>query len=257
MPAPLIEFPADDPGRARRFWYGVLGAELARRPAEAGAGWEIEDDGLRLGIHERGPGPGDRACLPYFTVADLAAALNGVRELGGSVIHPGERWAVCRDSEGNPFALAAAPRPVCFHRPSDLINNRGLIADPEAFARDADAASWLFLCGEEFAAMDGGMSYADVQAVVPESVNVVSDPPAELDMDLARQHVAALDQLPRPTLVTCRTGPRSSAVIYLYAGLRAGAGADEVLARAEADGAPFTGSDELKAWVARGLDELA
>jgi len=75
-------------------------------------------------------------------------------------------------------------------------------------------------------------------------------------MDLARQHVAALDHLPRPTLVTCRAGPRSSAVIYLYAGLRAGATADEVLARAEADSAPFTGSDELKAWVAQGLEEL-
>jgi hypothetical protein len=30
-----------------------------------------------------------------------------------------------------------------------------------------------------------------------------------------------------------------------------------VLARAEADGAPFCGSDELKAWVAHGLAELA
>ena len=29
------------------------------------------------------------------------------QDLGGSVIHPGERWAVCRDSEGSPFALAA------------------------------------------------------------------------------------------------------------------------------------------------------
>jgi hypothetical protein len=46
-------------------------------------------------------------------------------------------------------------------------------------------------------------------------------------------------------------------VIYLYAGLRAGAAAHEVLARAEADDAPFTGSDDLKAWVAQGLDELA
>ncbi len=55
-------------------------------------------------------------------------------------------------------------------------------------------------------------------------------------MNLARQHIAALDRLPRPTLVTCRTGPRSSAVIYLYAGLKAGARADEVLERAEADG---------------------
>ena len=143
-----------------------------------------------------------------------------------------------------------------FEGPVDLTHNRGLIADPEGFAREASAASWLFLCGEEFASMDGGMSYANVQAAVPESANIVSDPPRVLDMALARQQIAALDQLPRPTLVTCRTGPRSSALVYLYAGLRAGASADEVLARAEADGAPFCGSDELKAWVAQGLDEL-
>ena len=107
MPAPLIEFPADDAERARRFWAGVLGAELEPRPAEAGSGWEDERDGLRLGIHERGPGPGDTASLPYFTVADMAGALERVSELGGSVIHPGDRWAICRDSEGSPFALAA------------------------------------------------------------------------------------------------------------------------------------------------------
>jgi hypothetical protein len=144
-----------------------------------------------------------------------------------------------------------------FQGPTDLRFNRGLIEDPAAFARDASAASWLFLCGEEFAAMDGGMSYAGVQAAVPESANVVSDPPRVLDMDLARRQVAALDALPRPTLVTCRTGPRSSALVYLYAGLRAGATADEVLARAEADDAPFTHAEDLKAWVAQGLDELA
>jgi hypothetical protein len=144
-----------------------------------------------------------------------------------------------------------------FEKPADMTFNRGLIADPEAFARDAGAASWLFLCGEEFATMDGGMSYADVQAAVAESANIVSDPPRVLDMDLARRHVAALDELPRPTLVTCRTGPRSSALIYLYAGLKAGATADEVLARAEEDKAPFVGSDELKAWVEQGLSELS
>src|SRR6266567_7092141 len=98
-----------------------------------------------------------------------------------------------------------------FASPGDLKFNRELIADPEAFARDADAASWLFLCGEDFAAVEGGMSYASVQAAVAQSANIVSDPPRPLDMNLARQHVAALDELPRPTLVTCRTGPRSSA----------------------------------------------
>jgi hypothetical protein len=144
-----------------------------------------------------------------------------------------------------------------FQIPAGLEHNRGPIADPQAFAREAGAASWLFLCGQEFAEMDGGMSYESVQAAVDESVNVVSDPPRVLDMDLARQHVAALDELPRPTLVTCRAGPRSSAVIYLYAGLRTGATAEEVLARADADSAPFAGSDELRAWVAQGLDELS
>jgi hypothetical protein len=144
-----------------------------------------------------------------------------------------------------------------FEGPADMTFNRGLIANPEAFARGADAASWLFLCGEEFASMEGGMSYANVQAAVAESANVVSDPPRALDMDLARRHVAALDELPRPTLVTCRTGPRSSALVYLYAGLKAGATADEVLARAEEDEAPFASSDELRAWVAQGLSELS
>jgi predicted enzyme related to lactoylglutathione lyase len=109
MPAPLIEFPADDSDRALRFWRGVLGVELAPRAGAAGSGWEADTDTLRLGIHDRGRGPGDTACLPYFTVADLSAAVDRVRELGGSVIHPGERWAICRDSEGSPFALAAAP----------------------------------------------------------------------------------------------------------------------------------------------------
>ena len=143
-----------------------------------------------------------------------------------------------------------------FESPTDLSFNRGLIADPEAFARDANAASWLFLCGEDFAAMEGGISYASVQAAVVQSVNIVSDPPRVLDMELARQHVAALDQLARPTLVTCRTGPRSSALVYLYAGLRAGATAEDVLARADADDAPFSRSEELKAWVVQGLLDL-
>jgi hypothetical protein len=144
-----------------------------------------------------------------------------------------------------------------FDTPTDLTYNNGPIADPDAFAREADAASWLYLCGEEFASMEGGMSYDSVQAAVPESAHVVSDPPLEMTMDLARRQIAALNQLPRPTLVTCRRGPRSSALVYLYAGLESGANADDVLARAEADGAPFTQSDELKDWVRQGLDELA
>src|SRR5215211_890213 len=75
VPAPLIEFPADDPDRARRFWHGVLGVTLAPRPAGAGSGWQTDIDNLRLGVHERGRGPGDNASLPYFSVADMAMTL--------------------------------------------------------------------------------------------------------------------------------------------------------------------------------------
>ena len=86
------------------------------------------------------------------------------------------------------------------------MHNRGLIADPEAFARERAAASWLYLCGEEFASVEGGMSYADVERAVPVSANVVSDPPTPLDLDLARRQIEALDGLPRPTLVTVGPG---------------------------------------------------
>ena len=101
------------------------------------------------------------------------------------------------------------------------------------------------------------MSFADVQSAVPESVNLIADPPRAFDMDVARRGVAALDKLPRPTLVTCRTGPRSSALVYLYAGLRSGAPAEDVVARAEADGAPFAEAEPLKAWLVQGLTELS
>jgi hypothetical protein len=39
----------------------------------------------------------------------MARALEAVGALGGTVIHPGETWAVCKDSEGTPFGLAAGP----------------------------------------------------------------------------------------------------------------------------------------------------
>jgi protein tyrosine phosphatase (PTP) superfamily phosphohydrolase (DUF442 family) len=143
-----------------------------------------------------------------------------------------------------------------FAVPSDLVFNRGPIAEPTEYARRAGVSSWLYLNGPEFAAMEGGMSYAQVEEAVPASVNVITDPPRVLDLALARQHVAALDELPRPTLVSCRAGPRASAVVYMYAGLKSGAAADEVVAAAERDGAPCAASDEYKAWIADSINTL-
>jgi hypothetical protein len=95
-----------------------------------------------------------------------------------------------------------------FTLPDDLKFNTEKIENPSAYARERGCVSWLYLCGEEFASMEGGMSYADVQAAVEHAAVVVSDPPRVLDLTLAHAHVAALDELPRPTLVSCRVGPR-------------------------------------------------
>jgi len=127
--------------------------------------------------------------------------------------------------------------------------NRGLIQDPAKYFKDIGCASWLYLVGEEFAKMEGGMSYDQVQAAAPKSINVISDPPRVLNLDLAKQHVEALDLLPRPTLISCRTGPRASAVAYMYSGLKLGAEPDEVLAMAEKDQAPFIQFEEYKEWL--------
>lgn len=107
----LVEFPADDPERALRFWREVIGANLIPRTEEEGHGWQSHEGGAELGVHPRGPGPGDRVSLPYLSVPDLASALERVRENGGEVIHPGDRWAVCRDPEGSPFGLTQAAQP--------------------------------------------------------------------------------------------------------------------------------------------------
>ena len=98
--------PADDPARARQFWSVLLGIELEARGGEQGEGWQ-SSGAPAVGIHARGAGPGDTRSLPYFEIeGPLPDALERVTQLGGTVIHPGERWAICKDSEGSPFALA-------------------------------------------------------------------------------------------------------------------------------------------------------
>ena len=143
-----------------------------------------------------------------------------------------------------------------FKLPSDLMFNRARIEDPSAYAKETGAKSWLFIVGEEFASMPGGMSYSQVQQAVEHSARVISDPPRVLDLELAKQHVKALDELPRPTLVSCRAGPRSSAVAYMYAGLKAKADPEDVIRAAEADGAPFCKFDEYKDWVRASMRAL-
>ncbi|MEO5581404.1 MAG: hypothetical protein ABIR66_01825 [Saprospiraceae bacterium] len=143
-----------------------------------------------------------------------------------------------------------------FELPEDLVYNNGLIEDPATYLKESGCISWLCLVGEEFAKMDIGISYSQVQAATPYSVNVVSDPPLKLNIEMAHEHVKALDALPRPTLIACRTGPRASAVAYMYSGLKFGADPDEVIATAEKDNAPFTKVDEYNEWVRSSIEAL-
>jgi predicted enzyme related to lactoylglutathione lyase len=89
-------------------WSGLLG--LVLEPRGDGAGAQTRTGAPAVGVHVRGRGPGDSFSLPYFEVSDMAGALARVQALGGSVIHPGEVWAVCKDSEGSPFGLSLRSR---------------------------------------------------------------------------------------------------------------------------------------------------
>src|SRR5207247_5956176 len=108
-PLLLSERPPDQPQRHRPASQQLLQTTMDSRRPEEGHGWQADCEGIVFGLHERGPGPGDRFSPPYFPVADLPAAVERVRALGGEIVHPGERWVICRDSEGTRFGLAGSP----------------------------------------------------------------------------------------------------------------------------------------------------
>jgi predicted enzyme related to lactoylglutathione lyase len=105
----LVEFRADEPERALRFW-GVCSAlpwsAAAKERVKAGS---LGPPSRRLGSTRAVVVRGSFS-LPYFAVGDLLRALGEVEALGGSVVHPGDSWAICKDSEGGPFGLAASER---------------------------------------------------------------------------------------------------------------------------------------------------
>src|SRR4030095_14231290 len=67
-----------------------------------------------------------------------------------------------------------------FKLPDDLKYNNGFIKNPTAYLKDRGCISWLYLVGEEFSKMENGMSYEEVQDATPHSVNVFSEPTADI-----------------------------------------------------------------------------
>jgi predicted enzyme related to lactoylglutathione lyase len=101
-----IELPADDTGRAKTFWGGLAGWQFQgfEGPVEYNM-FEGEPGGAIYPRQESEQGP-----IVYFGTEDIDAALQRVRELGGTgdakqpIPHVGW-YARCKDTEGNPFSL--------------------------------------------------------------------------------------------------------------------------------------------------------
>lgn len=70
----LVEFPADDPERARRFWEGLLEVSFAEREEGRDAAGRRGKAKLRSGCTSAGQGPATFS-LPYFAVPDVGEAL--------------------------------------------------------------------------------------------------------------------------------------------------------------------------------------
>ncbi|MDR6508042.1 VOC family protein [Arthrobacter oryzae] len=114
----FFEIGVEDPQRGKAFYGALFGWDFTPGPS-AGGGFMIGTPGLSGGIHG-----GDAGAVPYlfFRVDDMDAALERVRELGGSVDEPelgdetsaGEygRFKLCKDDQGSPFGLHEPPRPA-------------------------------------------------------------------------------------------------------------------------------------------------
>ena len=111
----FIELGVDDVERGREFYESLFGWRF--EPGPSGQGYAIETPAVPGGIHG-----GDRGASPYvfFRVDDLDAALDRVRELGGSFDESHDeddeettarfgRYKLCRDDQGSPFGLHQPP----------------------------------------------------------------------------------------------------------------------------------------------------
>jgi uncharacterized protein len=111
----FIELGVEDAGRARAFYEGLFGWRF--EPGPSGQGFVVAMPNVAAGIHG-----GDKGASPYvfFSVEDLDAAIERVRELGGTVdegdvsgdddsVARFGRFRFCRDDQGSPFGLHQPP----------------------------------------------------------------------------------------------------------------------------------------------------
>jgi uncharacterized protein len=111
----FIELGVEDAEKGRRFYEGLFGWRFETGPS--GAGFTIDTPNVPAGMH-----PGEKGASPYvfFAVDDIDAAVEKVRELGGTIedmdIEGDEeqqqrfgRFKMCRDDQGSGFGLHQPP----------------------------------------------------------------------------------------------------------------------------------------------------
>jgi uncharacterized protein len=111
----FFELGVEDVERGRAFYEGLFGWRFETGPS--GEGFTIGTGSVPGGIHG-----GDKGAAPYlfFRVEDMEAALERVRELGGTVegtdvegdeasVARWGRFKLCRDDQGSPFGLHQPP----------------------------------------------------------------------------------------------------------------------------------------------------
>jgi uncharacterized protein len=111
----FFEIGVADAGRGRVFYEALFGWSF--EPGPSGSGFTLAAPNVPGGMHG-----GDAGAAPYifFSVDDMEAALERVRELGGSVEEldvegEGEnvarfgRFKLCRDDQGSRFGLHQPP----------------------------------------------------------------------------------------------------------------------------------------------------
>ncbi|HEX2373734.1 MAG TPA: VOC family protein [Actinomycetota bacterium] len=111
----FFELGVEDVERGRVFYQGLFGWRFERGPS--GEGWTIGAGSVPGGMHG-----GDKGAAPYlfFRVEDMEAAVERVRELGGTVegmdvegdqesVARFGRFKLCRDDQGSPFGLHQPP----------------------------------------------------------------------------------------------------------------------------------------------------
>ena len=114
----FVEFGVEDVAKGRVFYEGLFGWKF--EPGPTGQGYVVSLPNVGGGIHGQ-----DQGAAPYlfFRVDDIDAAVEKVRELGGSVddvdVEGDEesvarfgRFRLCNDDQGSPFGLHQAPLPM-------------------------------------------------------------------------------------------------------------------------------------------------